>query len=49
MFGFNMHWMLAHLCGDFLLQNDFMALNKKGEVMELFGPHILLYDPIPVL
>lgn len=24
-----MHWIYAHLIGDFILQNDWMALNKK--------------------
>jgi hypothetical protein len=24
-----MHWIYAHLIGDYLLQNDWMALNKK--------------------
>ena len=24
-----MHWIYAHLIGDYILQNDWMALNKK--------------------
>ena len=27
--GGNMHWIYAHLIGDFLLQNDWMAFGKK--------------------
>ena len=29
MIGFNLHWIYAHLIGDYLLQNDWMAGNKK--------------------
>ncbi len=29
MIGFNLHWIYAHLIGDYLLQNDWMAENKK--------------------
>jgi len=29
MIGFNLHWLYAHLIGDYLLQNDWMAANKK--------------------
>ena len=31
MFGFELHWIYAHLIGDFLLQNDWMAANKKKD------------------
>ncbi|MCK5542350.1 MAG: DUF3307 domain-containing protein [Desulfobacterales bacterium] len=29
MIGFNLHWIYAHLIGDYLFQNDWMAENKK--------------------
>ena len=29
MLGLNLHWIYAHLIGDYLLQNDWMAGNKK--------------------
>lgn len=29
MLGFNLHWIYAHLIGDYLLQNDWMAQGKK--------------------
>jgi hypothetical protein len=29
MIGFSLHWIYAHLIGDYLIQNDWMALNKK--------------------
>jgi hypothetical protein len=29
MIGLNLPWILAHLIGDYLLQNDWMAENKK--------------------
>jgi len=29
MLGFNLPWIFAHLIGDYLLQNDWMAKNKK--------------------
>lgn len=32
-----MNWFIAHLVGDYILQNDWMANNKKGA---LFPPHV---------
>jgi hypothetical protein len=29
MIGLNLHWIYAHLIGDYLLQNDWMAVGKK--------------------
>jgi len=29
MIGFTLPWIYAHLIGDYLIQNDWMALNKK--------------------
>jgi hypothetical protein len=29
MLGLNLGWIYAHLIGDYLIQNDWMALNKK--------------------
>lgn len=37
-----MHWIYAHLIGDFLLQNDWMALNKKKSSWHCFV-HIFFY------
>ena len=28
-----MHWIYAHLIGDYLMQNDWMALNKKKSTL----------------
>ena len=33
-----LHWFVAHLIGDYALQNDFMAQNKKTS-----SPHCLLH------
>jgi hypothetical protein len=37
-----MHWIYAHLVGDYLLQNDWMALNKKQSSWHCFV-HVLVY------
>ena len=37
-----MHPFLAHLIGDFLLQNEWMAMNKKDKVVAVFV-HVLVY------
>lgn len=41
-----MHWMWAHLIGDYLIQNDWMAQHKKDKGMTgniRCGIHILTY------
>ena len=42
MIGFNLHWIYAHLIGDFLLQNDWMAGNKKKNSL-ICMVHIITY------
>lgn len=37
-----MHWIYAHLIGDYILQNDFMALNKKKSWKHCAW-HVLIY------
>jgi len=37
-----MHWILAHLIGDFLLQNDWLAQNKKKSSLAC-TVHVALY------
>lgn len=37
-----MHWLIAHLIGDYLLQTDWMALNKKKSFVALFV-HVVTY------
>jgi hypothetical protein len=37
-----MHWIFAHLIGDYLLQNDWMALNKKNKSFNCLM-HVLTY------
>jgi len=37
-----MNWFMSHLIGDFLLQNDWMALNKKSRSWPCFV-HVALY------
>jgi hypothetical protein len=37
-----MHWIFAHLIGDYVLQNDWMALNKKQKVVPALV-HVLTY------
>ena len=37
-----MHWIYAHLIGDYLLQNDWMALNKKTNSWAC-ALHIVVY------
>src|SRR5262245_53726362 len=37
-----MHWILAHLIGDFLLQNDWQALDKKKSYLAC-TMHVLIY------
>lgn len=37
-----MPWIFAHLIGDFLLQNDWMALNKKQSNFHCFA-HVITY------
>lgn len=43
MLGFNLHWLVAHFIGDYLLQNDWMALNKKKSNMACLI-HVTLYS-----
>ncbi len=42
MIGFNLHWIYAHLIGDYLLQNDWMATNKKQNSL-ICLVHIIIY------
>jgi len=42
MIGLNLPWILAHLIGDYLLQNDWMAGNKKKSDFAC-SVHILTY------
>jgi hypothetical protein len=42
MLGFSMHWIYAHLIGDYLLQNDWMARNKKSNSIACLV-HVLTY------
>lgn len=42
MLGFNLHWLVAHFIGDYLLQNDWMALNKKKSNI-VCSIHVALY------
>jgi len=37
-----MHWIYAHLIGDYLLQNDWMAMNKKSSSFHCLV-HVLVY------
>lgn len=37
-----MHWIYAHLIGDYILQNDWMALNKKSDPWVCLS-HVLAY------
>lgn len=37
-----MHWIFAHLIGDYILQTDWMALNKKQKTIPALV-HVLLY------
>jgi len=37
-----MHWVLAHLIGDYLIQTDWMALNKKKSSFVCFV-HVITY------
>ena len=37
-----MHWIYAHLIGDYLLQNDWMALNKKQSSWHCLA-HVIVY------
>ena len=37
-----MHWLMAHFIGDYLIQNDYMALNKKKS-QKACMLHILTY------
>jgi len=37
-----MHWIFAHLIGDYLIQNDWMAKGKKGSSF-ICGVHVLTY------
>ena len=37
-----MHWIYAHLIGDFIIQNDWMALNKKKSWFHC-AVHVLTY------
>lgn len=38
-----MNWLIGHLVGDYLLQNDWMALNKKKRHLPC-AVHCLLYS-----
>lgn len=42
MIGFNIPWILAHFIGDFLLQNEWMAINKKKDSFAC-SIHVLCY------
>jgi hypothetical protein len=42
MIGFTMPWILAHFIGDYLLQNDWMAQNKKKSNLAC-TIHVALY------
>ncbi len=42
MLGFNIHWIYAHLTGDFLLQNDWMVINKKKKTFVCLI-HVITY------
>lgn len=37
-----MHWIYAHLIGDYLIQNDFMAMNKKKSSLHCLL-HVITY------
>lgn len=37
-----MNWLIAHLIGDYLLQNDWMALNKKQKSLHC-AVHVSIY------
>lgn len=37
-----MHWLLAHFIGDFIIQNDWMAKNKKVSHLACFV-HVVTY------
>jgi hypothetical protein len=37
-----MHWIFAHLIGDYILQTDWMAANKKANGMACLA-HVLTY------
>jgi len=39
---FEMHWIYAHLIGDYILQNDWMAQNKKDKSWNCFV-HVMVY------
>lgn len=43
----NMHWIYAHLLGDYIFQNDFMAQNKKKSSLHCLL-HVCVYT-IPFL
>lgn len=43
MFGFSFHWIFAHLVGDYLLQNDWMASHKKDRIPTACVVHVLFY------
>lgn len=38
-----MNWLIAHLIGDYILQNDWMALNKKRSTLHC-SVHVALYS-----
>jgi hypothetical protein len=40
--GENMHWIYAHLIGDYIIQNDWMALGKKNKSW-ICAVHVLAY------
>ena len=42
MLGFSLNWVMAHLIGDYILQNDWMAINKKKNSIICFI-HVFLY------
>lgn len=42
MFGFHFPWIMAHFVGDYLLQNDWMAMNKKKSNIAC-TIHVVLY------
>lgn len=45
-----MHWIYAHLIGDYLLQNDYIARGKKKPgAFDLFTACVSLHASVPVL
>ena len=47
MFGFNLHWIYAHLIGDYLLSNDYIS--KKKKISHLWCLIHVIFYMIPFL